>query len=278
VLIFMSETGNKNSESTSKMCMNQSLSHRFFVIKVFVIVLSLLSSLHLLAQKNEDVDPMPIRLKAQILNLDDETPVPYAQVLNFRTHFSITADEKGRFVMDMLNVDSLSISSVGYMKTTVHIPPNYSEMNQLILYALPAKLTIPEIKVIGENKKVNMDGVKMGKQNKVDPELRGDAFSKKPPVVAALVHPASYMQYYLSKSEREKRETRKAIVSEKQWAILSQYYNRELVTGLTGLSDSAADVFMIYINTKGVLSHTSTEYDVRNAIKEQYKAYKEEGH
>ena len=180
--------------------------------------------------------------------------------------------------MEMLNVDSLSISCVGYMKSAVHVPGNYNEMSLLTLYALPAKLTIPEIKVVGENKKVNMDGVPVGKKNKIDPALRGDAYNKKPPVIAALVNPASYMQYYLSKSEREKRETRKAIITEKQWAVLSQYYNRELVKELTGLNDTAADNFMMYINFKGVLSHMSTEYDVRNIIKEQFKIYKDEGH
>ncbi|MDP3433340.1 MAG: hypothetical protein Q8T04_10295, partial [Bacteroidota bacterium] len=81
-----------------------------------------------------------------------------------------------------------------------------------------------------------------------------------------------------SKREREKRVTRKAILTEKHWEILSQYYNKELVMKLTGLNDSAADDFMFYFNSKEVLDYTSTEYDVRNAIKEQYKIYREEGH
>jgi hypothetical protein len=59
---------------------------------------------------------------------------------------------------------------------------------------------------------------------------------------------------------------------------LSQFYKKELVIELTGLNDAAADDFMLYINSKGLLSHMSTEYDVRAVIREQFKIYKQEGH
>lgn len=235
-----------------------------------------LSSFQLFSQEVEEVDPMPIKLKGQILNLDDEMPVPFAFVLNHRTHSGVTTDEQGRFTMDMLNVDSLSISSLGFSKTTARVPANYNEMNVLILYAKPVRFAIPEVQVKGDKFKV--DGLPTGKKLDIDPQLRGDAYNKKPPVIAALIHPASFLQYYISKSEREKRETRKAIITEKQWEILAQYYTREMVMNLTGLNDSAVDAFMIYMNTKGILNYMSTEYDVRANIREQFRIYKSEGH
>lgn len=232
----------------------------------------------LFAQEEEDIDPMPVRLKAQVLNLDDEMPVPFAFVLNHRTHSGVTTDEQGRFTMDMLNIDSLSISSLGFSKTTVRIPANYNEMNVLLLYAKPIRFAIPEVRVQGDQKKVNLDGVPPAKKMDIDPQLRGDAYNEKPPVIAALFNPVSFLQYHTSKREREKRETRQAILTEKQWDILSKYYTKELVMELTGLSDPEADKLMIYINSKGLLSYMSTEYDVRTAIKEQFKIYRQEGH
>lgn len=243
--------------------------------QIFVLML-FLSSFQLFSQEVEEVDPMPIKLKGQILNLDDEMPVPFAFVLNHRTHSGVTTDEQGRFTMDMLNVDSLSISSLGFSKTTARVPANYNEMNVLILYAKPVRFAIPEVQVKGDKFKV--DGLPTGKKLDIDPQLRGDAYNKKPPVIAALIHPASFLQYYISKSEREKRETRKAIITEKQWEILAQYYTREMVMNLTGLNDSAVDAFMIYMNTKGILNYMSTEYDVRANIREQFRIYKSEGH
>lgn len=246
-----------------------------YIKQIFVLIL-FLSSFQLYSQEVEEVDPMPIKLKGQILNLDDEMPVPFAFVLNHRTHSGVTTDEQGRFTMDMLNVDSLAISSLGFSKTTARVPANYNEMNVLILYAKPVRFAIPEVQVKGD--KFKIDGLPEGKKLDIDPQLRGDAYNKKPPVIAALINPASFLQYYISKSEREKRETRKAIITEKQWEILAQFYTKEMVMNLTGLNDSAADKFMMYMNTKGILSYMSTEYDVRANIREQFRIYKSEGH
>lgn len=232
----------------------------------------------LFAQEEAEIDPMPIRLKGQVLNLDDEMPVPFAFVLNFRTHTGVTTNEQGLFSMDMLNIDSLEISSLGFTKTVVRVPANYLEMNVLILYAKPVRFALPGVTVKGEQAKVNMDGVPMGNKSTIDPQLRGDAYNKKPPVLAAVFNPVSFLHYYTSKREREKRETRKAIVTEKKWEFLSQYYNKELVMELTGLNNYQADKFMIYFNSKEIFNQLSTEYEVRDAIKEMYKLYREEGH
>ena len=231
----------------------------------------------LFSQEPEEIDPMPIRLKGQILNLEDELPVPFATILNFRTHGSVVADDQGRFTIEMMNIDSLSISSLGFSKTTARVPVNYSEMNVLIIYAKPVRFSLKETKIQGEKQNVNLDGLPPSKKVDIDPALRGDAYNNKPPIIAAFFNPASYLQYYLSKSERDKRETRKAILTEQQWAELSVYYNKKLVMELTGLNDVQADWFMMYINGKGLLDQMKSEYDARAIIREQFKIYKEEG-
>lgn len=247
-------------------------------IKLLLLLILLLGAFRLLAQEEEEIDPMPVRLKGQVLNIEDETPVPFASVINYRTHTRVTTNEQGYFTVDALNIDSLEVSSLGFTKTVFRIPRNYIEMNVLIVYAKPVRFALPEVSVKGEQQKVNMDGVPMGKKSDLDPQLRGDAFDKKPSVLAAIFSPASFLQYYTSKREKEKRETRQAIVTEKKWETLSQYYNKELVMELTGLSEFQVDSFMIYFNSKGILAQLQTEYDVRNAIKEVYKLYREEGH
>jgi len=243
-----------------------------------LLIMLFLAATSVFGQEMDDVDPMPIKLKGQVLSLEDESPVPFAFVMNYRTKTGVTTDEQGRFVMDVLNVDSLAVSSLGFSKTTARIPANHNEMNVLILYAKPVRFALPEVKVQGDQMKVNMDGVPIAKKVDIDPQLRGDAFNEKPSVLASILSPASFLQYHLSKSEREKRETRNAIITEKQWEILSQYYKKELVMELTGLHEWAADDFMIYMNSKGLLSHMSTEYDVRAIIRAQYKIYKAEGY
>jgi hypothetical protein len=240
------------------------------ILALFLIIFTA----QLYGQDIEDIDPMPIKLKGVVLNLEDETPVPNATILNYRTHSTVITDELGRFTMEMLNIDSLSISSIGYSKTTAHIPANYNEMNVLTLYANPIRYALPEVNVSG--KKLKVDGLPTGKKVELAPELRGDAYNKRPPIIAAVVNPASYLQYYLSKSERDKRETRKAIISEKQWAYLSQYYNKALVMELTGVNEVQADLVMLYINSKDRFGEMTGEYAIRNIIKEEYENYKKE--
>lgn len=246
--------------------------------KLVLLLVLFISTFHLSAQEEDEIDPMPIRLKGQVLNMADETPVPFAYVLNYRTKSGVTTNEQGYFTMDMLNIDSLAISSLGFTQTTVRVPANHNEMNVLILYAKPMRFALPQVNVEGSQQKVNMEGVPMGKKPDLPPELRGDAFNKKPSVLAAIFNPAGFLHYYTSKREREKRETRQAIVTEKKWEYLSQYYNKELVMELTGLNEYQADSFMIYFNSKGILAQISTEYEVRSAIKEMFKLYRSEGH
>jgi 4-amino-4-deoxy-L-arabinose transferase-like glycosyltransferase len=243
-------------------------------LKQIILLILIFFSLHVFSQEEEEIDPMPIKLKGVVLNLEDETPVPNATILNYRTHSTVITDELGRFTMDMLNIDSLAISSLGYSKTTAHVPANYMEMNVLILYAKPIRYALPQVTVAG--KKLKVEGLPTGKKVNIDPELRGDAYNKKPPVIAAVVNPASYIQYYLSKSERDKRETRKAIVSEKQWEYLSQIYNKPLVMEVTGINEVQADLLMLYINNKDRFSEMRGDYEIRNIIKEEYENYKKE--
>lgn len=274
-----SEVGSRKTEQTLQQYFNSSLFPWLISGRILSFILCLsLFSVSLFSQEPEEIDPMPIRLKGQILNLEDELPVPFATILNFRTHGSVIADDQGRFTIEMMNVDSLSISSLGFSKTTARVPANYNEMNVLIIYAKPIRFSLNEVKVQGEKQKVNLDGLPPSKKVDIDPALRGDAYNDKPPIIAAFFNPASYLQYYLSKSERDKRETRKAILTEQQWNAISEYYNKKLVMELTGLNETQADWFMMYINGKDLLNQMKSEYDARAIIREQFKIYKAEGH
>ncbi len=229
-----------------------------------------------LAQGDDLIDPVLLHLKGKLVSKDDGLPVPYAHVVNMRTHGGTTTDAYGRFSMEVLNVDSLAISAMGYMKEYIHIPPYHNEDSLLVVWASPIRYAIGEVKVKGEANKVNMSGISTGKPVDIAPELRGDAFNSKPPWYAAIFSPASFLQYHISRREKQKREVRAAIISDKQWEYLSQFYNKEMVMSLTGLDEMDADTFMIYFNSKSVLTSRSTEYDVREAIVKQFLIYQQE--
>lgn len=217
------------------------------------------------------IDPVLITLKGQVLNIDDGMPVPYAHVVNMRTHGGTTTDANGNFSLEMLNVDSLALSVMGFVKMYFHVPYDYDGSERFTVHAKPVRFAIKEVEVKGDKQKI--EGLPQGEVNKISPELRGDAFSKKPPLLAAFFNPVSFWYYHLNKKEKEKRKVRQAIISEERWQMLSKYYNKEMVMSLTGLNDLEADGFMIYFNSKGILNHISSEYEVRAAIVEQYNLY-----
>lgn len=243
-------------------------------MKIFtgIIVLLLISTTPRIMAQNEEIDPVLIKIKANILSLSDSVAVPYANVLNPRTHGGTITNNAGYFTLEMLNIDSLIVTSIGYQKSVLKVPANYSGYTTLNFYIQPVNYGVGEVRVEGERPKVDL-GFETGRPTNIAPELRGDAFNEAPPVLAAFFNPISYWQYYLSKKEKRKREVRKQLVVQKNWEMHSQNYNKNKVMMLTGLSETAADSFMVWFNSQDVLPYLSSEYQVRATIIEFFHYY-----
>jgi len=242
------------------------------------ILILILSSVWLsgIAQiDEEEIDPMLINFKAQIISAADSSAVPYANIINNRTHSGTITNIDGYFSLEMLNIDSLIVTSVGYEKSVLKVPRNYNEYNTFTFILKPVNYAIGEVEVTGERQSIDM-GLGAGKPIDIDPELRGDAFNERPPIIAAFFNPISYWQYHLSKKEKRKRKVREAIALEQNWEMHSKNYNKEKVMMLTGLNDADADAFMIWFNGQNVLPYTSTEYQIRASILEYFELYKQE--
>lgn len=217
------------------------------------------------------VDPMLIELKAKILSASDSSAVPYANVINHRTHGGTITNGDGIFTIEMLNIDSLEITSVGFKTFMLKVPSYYTGYEMLTFYMEPVLYNVGEVTVEGEAQQ--LDYFDHGKPTDIDPELRGDAFNEKPPLVAALVSPLSFMQYY-GKREKRKRKVREDMAIMKNWELHSSNYNKEMVMKLTGLNETYADTFMVWFNGQRILPYTATEYQVRESIVQYYKLFK----
>lgn len=244
------------------------------LFRIYILFILLLPALFAASQESWEIDPMPIRLKGQLLNIADKTPIPYAHVVNSRTHGGTITNASGMFTLDMLNIDSLVFSSLGFFKETFSVPYNSHPDSIVSFYLKPVSISIPQVNVTADRPGVNLDGVPRGKPVDIPAELRGDAYNEKPPILSALISPASFLQYHLGKNEIRKRKVREAILTEKKWKLHSKNYNKEIVMSLTGLDEVEAEVFMIWFNSQNVLPYTSTEYEVRAAIKQQFEIYK----
>ena len=226
------------------------------------------------AQDDSDlIDPVLIKLQGRIISAGDSSAVPYANIINYRTHSGTTTNSDGYFSIEMLNIDSLIVTSIGFEQKKIKVPANYTGYNTLVFIMLPSNYALREVLVEGEKPKVDL-GLGAGKPTEIAPELRGDAFNEAPPILAAFFNPVSYWQYYLSKKEKRKREVRKEMITQKNWEMHSQNYNKEKVMMLTGMKDLEADSFMVWFNSQDVLPYLSSEYQVRATIIEFYHYYK----
>jgi hypothetical protein len=227
------------------------------------------------AQAQDDsglVDPILIELKARLLSSADSSTIPYANIILHRTHSGTITNNDGYFSLEMLNIDSLEVTSVGYKKTILKIPSYYTGFETLTFYMEPVLYNVGEVTVEGEAQQ--LDYFEHGQPTDIDPELRGDAYNEKPPVLAAFFNPVSFWQYHLSKREKRKREVREDMAIMKNWEMHSQNYNKEMVMKLTGLNEAYADTFMVWFNSQNVLPYTSNEYQVRESIIQYSKLFK----
>ena len=223
------------------------------------------------------IDPILVQLDGKLVNQNDGTPVPYAHIVNLRDHSGTTAGEDGSFSIEMLNIDSLAVSAIGYKRKYIHISTDYYKNNNLVIFRLePVRYAIGEVTVKDEAPKFNLYGLPTGKPDSISPELRGDDFNEKPKWYNAVFNPLSFMHYHLSKKEKEKRDVRDEIISQKSWKRISVYYNRDTLMKITGIKEQEVDSFMIYFNAKSPLNNQSTEFDVLDAILVEFRNYKED--
>ncbi len=223
-----------------------------------------------------DTDPYLVRLKGRIISAGDSQPIPYVNISYPRYRKGTSTNSSGYFTIEMLNIDTLHLSAMGFMPGKAAIPRQYMEGTTLVLVMKPVVYPLKEVRVTADRQEVNMEGIPAGKSSPIPQELRGDAFNENPSVFESLFNPLSFLQFYLSSREKEKRRVREAILLERQWEMHSQNYNKPMVMMLTGLSEAEADSFMVWFNALSVLPYTSSEYEVRAAIRSYFEIYKKE--
>lgn len=242
------------------------------------LLLIIFVSLNMSAQNKQDeiiIDPVLVFFKARLVDKLSNMPVPYANVINLRTRGGTTTDINGYFSMEMLNVDTMLVSVLGYAKEHITIPLNYKQDN-IQQYKLEAeRYPIDNVDIIGKKREFNFGDLGTGKVDSLSPELRSTTWSEKPRWWQALLQPLKYAEYH-GKGEKERREMREALATEADWLRLNKYYNQEMIYKITGLEGAHADTFMIYFNANNRLKGNSSEYDVREAIIKMYGQYMKE--
>jgi hypothetical protein len=238
--------------------------------KAIIFFIFYLSFLQIKAQVT---DLYVITIKGVITSAENGEPIPYAHVINPREHTGTTSNFDGLFSISMLTEDTLIIRSIGfdeYHFTLKEFPPN----DRYEIVMKPVSYQLGEINVTGDLSMRKRLGLPDAKKLDIPIELRGNDFNEKPPLAAAFFNPISFLNYHLSDKEKEKRETLKAIKSDKEWLQFSTYYNLDNIKRLTGLNDEKADEFMIYCNLNLRLPYTASQMEIEFQIMDLFFKFK----
>ena len=90
-------------------------------MKHLLIISLLLCCLSLKAQNDYHT------IKGEIVSSDSLTPIPDAHILSELSHYGTTSNFDGKFQMPIKEIDTLRISSVGFVTQYIHI--NYDSIN-----------------------------------------------------------------------------------------------------------------------------------------------------
>jgi hypothetical protein len=241
---------------------------------IIFVILTLISGHKIFAQLYFPEDM--VKVSATVIDQGAKTGVPYANVINQRIRGGTMTDAEGKFSLQADPSDTLTFKSLGYKDKLVPVSEILAQkQDSAIIIITPIRYLLEQVDVQGEALKVNMTGIPQGKPNPIPASLRSD-FAGKPSPLAAVFHPASFLNYKFSKSEKEKRATLSAIRSEKQWAIFSLVYNKDALQRITGLTGQALDDFMVYCNANNNLPVGATTYEVQVRVTEVYEQYKKE--
>lgn len=210
-----------------------------------------------------------VNVKGQVIDELTKEAVGYVQVINMRIRGGTMTDANGNFSVQADPVDTLTFKSLNYIDKKVSVNSIINTENGVAKITLsPTRILLGQVEIEGSGPKVNMSGIKVGKSVSVPVELRSDYFASKPKTLTVLTKPLSFMSYYLSKDEKEKRAAISAIHSEKDWQILSLVYNRDVIQKISGFEGSALEDFMLYCNAFNSLPVNASTYDVEKRIRE----------
>ena len=111
-------------------------------MKLLLIISLLLCCLSLKAQNDYHT------IKGEIVSSDSLAPIPKAHILSELSHYGTTSDFDGKFSMPIKTIDTLRISSVGFVTEYIHINHDSIDANNFRILLQRDTIMLDEIDVI----------------------------------------------------------------------------------------------------------------------------------
>ncbi len=241
---------------------------------VGIVLVLVVCSLHTYAQ---DKLSDQVWVKLIVKDSVDNKLVENAQIVSYESMIIYATDESGEFRGSFSKSDSIKVFGLGYSPQVIRVNEFNDSIQERVIHLGRKIYMIGTVDVASDSElHLNLPKGMIGDEDDLPAALKGGSFNKKPPVAAAVVNPLSYVNYYTSKREREKRDMRRVLAHAGEQEKINEVYNRDIVKEVSGLEGDQLDKFMIYCNINIELTPDSNPILIRMRIAELLEKFEEE--
>jgi CarboxypepD_reg-like domain len=214
-----------------------------------------------------------VALNGKVYESGTEIPLPGASILNKSTKSGELTDRYGYFSIEGKVGDSIQISFLGYLPKTYAIPLVPSGQKIIIQnFFLPIKkFLLKEVEVMARPN-FRRDSLLNREENRT-------IFNYKKPstintILGAVFNPITGLDNLVHAAKRNRlRNFQEKLEIQEQDKSIDIRYNRQLVSGLTGLQGKDLENFMKLYRPSFEYAKNSSDYDLYLKIKEDYADY-----
>jgi hypothetical protein len=239
-------------------------------MKYLPLLFTVLIGLKINAQEQEKVS-----VKGTVIDAENQKFIPYAQIASFQQMKVFSADVAGEFNLMLSPDDSIRVMVMGFEPATVSVKTIQKSAKPFEIRLRHTSIPLKEVVIRSETAnehlaKVMPSDIKMGYINPIHPSLRED-FGGRPTVLAAIIKPIDFAYNRLSKVEKNKRRTKRLLITES----IQNQYSKELVAEITGLQGKELDDFFVYCNTNIEMKRKENVPMIRIKIINAWEKYRQ---
>jgi hypothetical protein len=227
-------------------------------------------------------------IRARLVNSRTGAPVVFAKVINKDLRAGVLSDSLGVFSMSARINDTLYIRSLSYYPTVIRVDDSLAWQIRIPRIALEEQafeLGSVDLYGLGTYQEFKYNFLHYQAPEDKSKKLQDDilkAIGKvpkhplQPQASIPLGSPISALYNLFSKEGKALRRLEKAKLRDNVFLLTYQKYNRDIVAGITGLSGTLLDQFMVFSRPDDEFLLQANEYDLTHKILENYERFKKE--
>lgn len=202
-------------------------------------------------------------LRGVIKEKESGNRIAEAQIMNQRTHLSVSSSNLGLFQISAALGDTLLVMKSGFSDFTAAV--NTSKEDMIIL--MDRDRMLKQVDILGQSKKSEMNDIKRDFKNK------GSFHQGKPPFLSFLFTPLTAVYELFGRTPKNARRFGRYYETELQQTLIDGLFNESLIQSNSDLKGEQLEKFMLDYRPEYEKAKNWTPYDAIKYIKDSSKKY-----